>query len=564
MYFGDNLYVLRNKIEANSVDLVYLDPPFNSKAAYNLLYETPQNLEETAQRAIFHDTWHWEDEAEDGYRHLIQRGGPLAAIMEGLVSSIGRKGTAAYFVAMAIRLVELRRILKPTGSIYLHCDPTASHYLKVILDAIFGHKGFCNEIIWQRTSSHNSAKRYGRIHDVILFYSVSSDFIWNKQYTKYSDAQLGRYKTNANGRLYKAENLTAERRNSKSGKFEWRGTKPGPSRGWAYEIDQLEKWWREGRILTRRDGTPRLDGLIVYRDEMRGQLLQDMWTDIPRVPNVSFERLGYPTQKPVDLLKRIITSSSNKGEVVLDPFCGCGTTSEAAQDLKRNWIGIDISYYAVRLIEKRIRLKFPGAPPVPIDGIPADLKSAEALADNDRYGFQQWVVGELGCQLWNDGKKGRDGGIDGEMRFYGGPNRFGRLLVQVKGGRKVGVEKVREFRTALKDAKGDMGIFFCRSEPTADMISVAHAEGRYRVGRTEYPRLQIFSLARWYAGQRPQMPVPMEFEVQGDLTTRAKRQKRPDPRQPEFLLLTKGKLEQAPKGHVYNPRFVPDDLIRNA
>lgn len=562
LYFGDNFDVLREKIKDATVDLAYLDPPFNSKAAYNLLYETPQNFTETAQRTVFHDTWSWEDEAERYYQHTQAHGGRVAALMEGLKQSIGRNGTTAYLATMAARLIELRRVLKPTGSLYLHCDPTASHYLKIILDSIFGPQSFCNEIVWQRSDSHNSAKRYGRIHDSILFFSASKTFTWNKQYTPYSEAQLGRYKQDENGDWFKAENLTADRRDSESGKFSWRGTKPGPSRGWAYTEQQLEAWWREGRILKKRDGTPRLDGLKVLRKDMPGQPLQDIWTDIPRVANVSTERLGFPTQKPATLLKRIIAASSNEGDVVLDAFCGCGTTIEAAQELKRKWIGIDVSYYAVRLVERRVKSKFKDVGQIITDGIPADYSSAEALAEKDRYGFQQWAVSELGCQLWNDGKKGADGGIDGEMRFYGGPDKIGHLLVQVKGGKRSTPAQVREFCNVIDDAKAEMGVFFCRSEPTDDMKTIAARAGRYRIGKTSFPRLQFCTLASWYAGQRPEMPVPLQFEVQGDGSRPSRKQHRPDPKQPGFAFVLKG--GDVPKGRILNPQYVSDDLLRNA
>lgn len=565
LFFGDNLFVLDQYISPESIDLIYLDPPFNSKAVFNLLYERPQNVKETAQRTAFRDTWHWQDETQASYLRIMARGGRVASVLDGFRQAWEKRAITAYLVMMTERLIYLHTVLKPTGSLYLHCDPTASHYLKSILDAIFGPNSFQNEVIWQRTTSHNSAKRYGRIHDSILFYSKSNKFTWNPQYTAYREKQLSRYKKDENGNLYKAENLTAERRDSDSGKFDWRGSTPGPTRGWAYELDQLEQWWAEGRILKKRDGSPRLDGLKVYYDDMPGQPLQDIWTDIPRVPNVSGDRLGFPTQKPVNLLSRILAASSNVGDVILDPFCGCGTTVEAAERLGRQWIGIDVSYYSVRLIEKRMKVQFGAKQDVPIEGIPADEASGEALADRDPYGFQQWAVGELGCQLWNEGKKGADSGIDGEMRFFGGPDRIGRLLVQVKGGRRIGPAQIREFRTVLNDAKADMGIFFSRAEPSGEMKREASAAGFCRLGHQSVPKLQIVSLADWFAGKHPSMPVPLEFRVQGDrMTPRPKRARRPDPLQPEFPLIMRGGLPQKEAGQLLNPRFVPEELIRDA
>jgi len=562
LFFGDNLYVLRERVKDESVDLIYLDPPFNSQTEFNVIYETKDNLQETAQRTTFNDTWHFEDEAEAAYRDILANGGQVALLMEGLCQALQRNGMAAYLVAMTVRLIELRRKLKRTGSLYLHCDPTASHYLKIILDVIFGEKSFRNEIIWQRTTSHNSARRYGRIHDSILFYTSGKEFTWNKLFTPYGAAQLGRYKKDDQDRLYKAENLTAERRDSSSGKFIWRGSIPGPSRGWAYTQEQLEQWWSEGRILTKRDGTPRLDGLKVLLDDMPGQPLQDIWTDLPRVANVSAERLGFPTQKPTNLLNRIISVSSNEGDVVLDPYCGCGTTVEAAQQLKRAWVGIDVSYYAVKLIERRVR-GLVNAPELRVEGIPADFASAEALAEKDRYGFQQWAVGELGCQLWNDGKKGADGGIDGEMRFFGGPDKIGRLLVQVKGGKKSNPSQIREFHTVMDDAKADMGVFFCRGETTPEMRASASRAGSYRLGMNQVARLQIITLAAWMAGQRPPLPNPLPLQIQGDRSGRPRAGRRPDPKQPEFRFVVEGGLSKAPKGNVLNPDFIPDVLLRD-
>src|SRR5690606_16190111 len=256
-------------------DLVYLDPPFNSNATYNVLFRSPTGEQSQAQIEAFDDTWHWNEKAEDAYWQVLH--GPntdAARMLEAMRGFLGENDMMAYLAMMAIRLIELHRVLKPTGSLYLHCDPTASHYLKLLLDGVFGARHFRNEIIWRRTTSHNSSNRYGKIADTILFYTKSDRWTWNDVRTAYTDAQLGRYQQDANGNLFRAENLTADRRNSASGKFEWRGTMPPPTRGWAYTRDQLEQWWSEGRILTRRDGSPRMDGLKVYLEGLEGQKLQ--------------------------------------------------------------------------------------------------------------------------------------------------------------------------------------------------------------------------------------------------------------------------------------------------
>ena len=250
----------------------------------------------------------------------------------------------------------MRRLLKDTGSIYLHCDPTASHYLKLLMDAIFRKTNFKNEVVWKRTESHNTAERYGNIADTLLYYVKSEESTWNQLHTPYSEAQLKRFRhVDKSGRRYKTDDLTAPRPDSESGKFEWRGTMPGKTRGWGYTIEQLEEWWEQGRIHTKRDGTPRMDGLRVYLDETQGKPLQSIWTDIPRIPNTSSERLSFPTQKPLVLLDRIIEASSNKDDVVFDPFCGCATTMVSADSLGRKWVGCDLSPKAVELVVNRIK-----------------------------------------------------------------------------------------------------------------------------------------------------------------------------------------------------------------
>ena len=277
--------------------------------------------------------------------------------MEAIESAIHAHsdGMGAYMCFMAVRLLAMRRLLKPTGSIYLHCDPTASHYLKAVMDAIFGWRNFRNQITWQRSNSHNTANRYANISELILYYTKSTNFTWNQQYQAHSEAQRSRFRHNdADGRLYKLDDLTASRPNSDSGKFEWRGTMPPPSRGWGYRLEQLESWWAEGRIVTKRNGAPRMDGLKVYLDESKGKPMINIWTDVPRIPNTSKERTGYPTQKPLALYERIIKASSNEGDIVLDPFAGCATTCVAAEQLNRQWVGIDIWDKAHEVVIKRL------------------------------------------------------------------------------------------------------------------------------------------------------------------------------------------------------------------
>ena len=345
IFEGDNLHILRG-IDSETIDLIYLDPPFNS----NKTYEAPIGSE--AAGAAFKDAWTLSD--LDNAWH-----GELAEYEPALYSAISAaefshsKGMKAYLIMMGIRMLEMRRVLKPKGSIYLHCDPTASHYLKAMMDSIFGEKQFRNEIVWQRTNAHNlKAKYFSKTHDVLLFYSKDKDYTWNKQYTDYSQAQLSRYKKDETGRLYTGRDLTVSSGGNRN--FQWRGSRPSSNRSWGASLEQLERWYTEGRILLKRDGTPRLDGLKVYLDELPGKQIPAIWTDIPRIGNTSKERLGYPTQKPLALLERIIKASSKPDDVILDPFCGCATTCVAAESLQRQWIGIDLSSKAVELVKMRL------------------------------------------------------------------------------------------------------------------------------------------------------------------------------------------------------------------
>ena len=343
IFTGDNLPIMRG-MNSESVDLIYLDPPFNSNADY------AAPIGSGAAGAEFTDTWTLRD-VDIAWLDLIEAKHPaLNRVIHAAMSDSNK----SYLIYMAVRLIEMHRILKPTGSIYLHCDPTMSHYLKLVMDSIFGEKQFRNEIVWQRTNAHNlKAKYFSKTHDVLLFYAKDKDYTWNTQYTDYSQAQLSRYKKDETGRLYTGRDLTVSSRGNRS--FQWRGSRPPSNRSWGASLEQLERWYTEGRILLKKDGTPRLDGLKVYLDELPGKQIPTIWTDISRIGNTSKERLGYPTQKPLALLERIIKASSNKDKVVFDPFCGCATTLVAADRLQRDWIGIDISAKAAELVVERIR-----------------------------------------------------------------------------------------------------------------------------------------------------------------------------------------------------------------
>ena len=406
LYFGDNLDWLA-KMDAESVDLVYLDPPFNSKAQYNVLYETPDNQRGTAQAKVFRDTWEWGDETTFCFDRVLAHGGKVAAIVNSLTVALGRSDTMAYLVMMAARLLEIHRVIKSSGSLYLHCDPTASHYLKIILDSIYGPQNFRSEIVWKRTGAHGRAKRWGPIHDILLFYTASDDYTWNRVFEDYDPAYLAEfYKSNDKHGRYQAITLDGPGvRTGSSGK-PWRNVDPTlKGRHWELPPDRaLPAWFKHPKGYAKMSVQERLEVLdqadLIYwpsRGEVprfkrylsiaEGNPIQDIISDIRPVGSQSKERLGFPTQKPVPLLERIIKASSNPGDIVLDPFCGCGTTVHAAAELKRNWIGIDVSYYGVRLIQRRMIENFGAKYPIEIRGIPADLVSA----DNPRRDLQQVV-----------------------------------------------------------------------------------------------------------------------------------------------------------------------------
>ncbi|MGQ9586399.1 MAG: site-specific DNA-methyltransferase [Anaerolineae bacterium] len=336
LYYGDNLDILRRYVADESVDLVYLDPPFNSKATYNVLFGEQNGSQAAAQIKAFDDTWRWDQAAAQAYQEVVEAGGKVSQAMQAFRALLGENDMLAYLAMMAPRLVELRRVLKPTGSLYLHCDPTASHYLKVLMDAVFGPGNFRTEIVWKRSGAHSDTKQgrrqHGRIHDLILFYIKGDDWVWNPQYTAYDDAYLdSAYSyTDPDGRRWKSSDLTGPGGAAKGNPYyEFMGV----SRYWRYTRENMANLLAEGRIYQSRPGAvPRMKH---YLDEMPGVPIQDVWTDIPPIAAQSAERLGYPTQKPEALLERIIQASSNEGDLVLDPFCGCGTTVAVAERLKR-------------------------------------------------------------------------------------------------------------------------------------------------------------------------------------------------------------------------------------
>lgn len=535
LFFGDNLEILRgNHIPVGSVELIYLDPPFNSNATYNILFAEKSGEKSAAQITAFEDTWHWGEEAAAAYDDVVRGDRPrLAELLRSLRAFLGQNDMMAYLSMMAARLTELHRVLKPTGSLYLHCDPTASHYIKLLLDAIFSPKNFRNEIIWKRTSAHSSAKRLGPIHDTIFYYTKTESFLWNPIHTEHADKYVKSHYSQADsdGRIWTASDLTAMGVRHGSSGEPWRGFDvTAKGNHWKFTIANLERLDAEGRIYwPPKGGWPRYRR---YLDEVKGVTLQDLWDDIPPINAVAKERLGYPTQKPEALLERIIMASSNEGDLILDPFCGCGTTITVAEGLKRRWIGIDITHLAITLIKKRLHDSFgEELAPYEVVGEPVDAKGAEALAETNRHQFEWWALGLIDAAPAQDKRKGADRGVDGVLYFQekdDGP--YQKIIVQVKSG-NVNAAMVRDLKGVLPREKAALGCLLTLKPPTRPMKEEAAAAGFYvpeHFPELRFPRLQILTIAELFAGRQLEYPrwvPPKTFKKA------ARRRKGPTPEQ---------------------------------
>jgi DNA modification methylase len=526
LYYGDNLDVLYRYIGDESVDLVYLDPPFKSDQNYNVLFAEKNGAQSASQIKAFEDTWHWDEKAAELFEEVAESGGRVSQVMQAYRTFLGENDMLAYLSMMAPRLVHLRRVLKPTGSIYLHCDPAASHYLKLLMDAVFGPVSFLNEIIWKRTHAHSGARRFGPVHDTILFYARSARYRWSTQKTTYSQSYTDTFFrfADADGRRYRATILTGSgTRGGESGQ-PWRGVDPTKSgRHWAIPgyirgllgddqpatiQDALDRLDALGRVLwpAKADGVP---SFKQYLDDMEGVKVQDVWTDIPPISSQAKERLGYPTQKPEALLGRIIEASSNEGDVVLDPFCGCGTTIAAAQKLNRRWIGIDITHLAVALIKHRLQSAFGEQieNEYQVIGEPVSLPDAEALARQDAYQFQYWALGLVGARPVEQ-KKGADRGIDGRLYFHDDESgKTKQIVLSVKSGR-VSVSDVRDLRGVVERENAALGVLIALQEPTRAMRTEAASSGFYESPgwRQRYHRVQVLTVADLLGGERISYP----------------------------------------------------------
>jgi DNA modification methylase len=483
----------------------------------NRFYKDESGSEAEAQILAFEDTWHWNNDTNDQLERLRERGDKLAQLLETLVSVLGRNQMTAYLVMMTARLLELHRVLKPTGSLYLHCDPTASHYLKMILDMIFGVMNFKNEIVWQRINAKGNVQRkFGAIHDIILVYAKKlGNEQWNQLYRSLDPVYIEKSYNlieEGTGRRYMSDNLTAPMSRASAGQiYEWKGKRPPATRCWVYAKEKMEELEAQGRLIYSGTGYPRFKR---YLDENLGEKIPDIWTDI----NIAFgnESLGYPTQKPVALLERIIQSSSHPGDVILDPFCGCGTAIHAAQKLGRRWIGIDITYLATSLIKNRLFGAFGIEAKKDYDliGEPTTLSDAQHLAKQDRYQFQWWALGLLPARPFGgqanskQGKKGADTGIDGIMTFRDSKEGDKRIIVQVKSG-KVKSGDIRDLHgTVEREKNAVIGVFVTLESPTQAMEVEAMECGYYHSSgfNRKYRKIQIFTIEQLLEGQKLDFP----------------------------------------------------------
>ncbi len=573
--FGDNLEFLSDStlFPDECIDLIYLDPPFNSQQNYNVLFKEASGTPAAAQIKAFEDTWKWDMAANEALTRIHNDPAvpaPLIELMKTFMNFLKASPMMAYLVQMSARLVHMHRVLKSTGSLYLHCDPTASHYLKMVLDAIFGPTSFNNEIIWKRTSAHNDPQRWGCVHDVILFYSKCDTHTWNLVHQVYSEAYLdSKYRHEDERGTYRISDLTAAGATQGDSSKPWRGFSPSPlGQHWAaprQAIPGIEpKTWDEMSTQDKLDlldkheyiyWTPRGKkggaGFPQYKRYLTGGIpIQDVIADIAPINSQAAERMGYPTQKPIELLKRIVSASSNPGDVVMDPFCGCGTTIDAVETLNREasggtafpgcapkdaeesaqagkpvpprtWIGIDITHLSINLIKHRLT-RFDPLPVYEVIGEPAGISGAEALAQHDPYQFQFWALGLIGARpVGGTKKKGADLGIDGVRYFLdemkGKQPVTKTMLVQVKSG-KVGSKDIRDFVGTLTRENAEMGVFITLQNPTGPMKAEAATAGTYTSpwDKQTYPKVQILTIEELL--KDPYKPNPRCLRVPGGAT----------------------------------------------
>ncbi|WP_425152876.1 DNA methyltransferase [Candidatus Palauibacter sp.] len=510
LYYGDNLEVLRRHVADESVDLVYLDPPFNSDAIYNVIFGHQDGSRAEAQIKAFEDTWRWDQASVAAYQEVVEAGGRVADAMRAFHTLLGPSNMLAYLAMMAPRLVELRRVLKPTGSLYLHCDPTASHYLKLLLDSVFGAKNFRNEITWRRTpfkgSSKSRARQFGRSHDIVLFYSKGDAWTWNCPLLPYTDKYLERFKyDDGDGRGRYRKTLLK-----------------------TYSETTFKRLQGEGQLIPPRRSGASYSYKQYLSKSPGGTPVDDFWSDINALNPMAKERLSYPTQKPLALMERIIESSSNEGDVVLDPFCGCGTTVDAAQKLGRRWIGIDITHLAINLIRHRLRDTY--GPEIEetfkVVGEPVSVQGARQLAASDPYQFQWWALGKVGARPEKQ-KKGADRGIDGLLFFHEGRKTTDtkQVIISVKAG-KTGPSHARDLRGVLEREAAAIGVLISMQEPTRAMREEAASAGFYKSPWGKHPKIQLLTVEKLLDGRGIDYPAVTGANVTFRRAARAKKRPR--------------------------------------
>lgn len=510
LYYGDNLDVLRRYVPDASVDLVYLDPPFNSNANYNVLFAEKSGTRAAAQIKAFEDTWQWDESAAEAYRDVVESGGSVAQALIAFRTFLGDSDMLAYLAMMAPRLIELRRVLKPTGSIYLHCDPTASHYLKILLDSIFHPSNFQGEIVWRRATARSTSRSWACLHDTILCFACDVRSVkFHPPRVKADEGWLQReYRLEDQRGRYSLDNLTAAgTREGPSGQ-PWRNVDPrsvGAGRHWRYHPETLDRLDAEGRIYWPAKGVyPKLKQ---YLSESSGKTVGDLWADLPAIGRTSAERLGYPTQKPEALLERIVSASSDEGDTVLDPFCGCGTTIAAAEKLKRRWIGIDVTHLAIGLIKKRLADAHGESikSTYSVVGEPTSVDDAAALAASDPYQFQWWALSLVGARPAEQ-KKGMDRGIDGRIYFHDDTSGDTKsIILSVKAGHLT-PNFVRDLRGTVEREKAAIGVLITMGEPTREMRKEAATGEFYLSQWGPHPRIQILTVAELLSGKTINRP----------------------------------------------------------
>ncbi len=472
LFFGDCLDILKDlnaKHPEGFIDLIYIDPPFNSKRDYNVLFEDIDIKDTKAQKEAFADTWS-NVKYIDQLNEIQELSLDLYKFLKTLDEISTSKGSVSYLTTMSLRIYYMHKVLKETGSFYLHCDAVMSHYLKMVLDLIFGQENFINEIIWKRSYGHgDSTRSLGRSHDVILFYAKSSGYILNRFFHKHDEKYITNFFKHTDERgTYKLENLTSPNPRPNL-VYSYKGY-PSPEKGWRVSLDKMKELDRQNRLHFPKKENGRIMKKV-YLEELNGQPMTDMWIDINPLSAHDKERLGYPTQKPIALLERIIDASSNEGDLVADFFCGCGTTIAAAEKLKRNWLGVDISHLAIKLIIDRLTKPYGKVRAkairdnIQVAGFPKDIGSAKELAqntENGRFGFQDWIIEVMIGGVVNPKKTG-DGGWDGHITFWKGINEKGHGLIEVKSG-KVNIKNIREFIHVVNKQGADLGIFVCFAE----------------------------------------------------------------------------------------------------